>query len=417
MGLFKKKEERSIREYLTQQFKLINGYNASFSTYSGGMYEMELIRSAVESIATQCSKLNPVVVAGKKYKNIEKMLQFSPNKIMTTQQFISKLITILKVENNAFIIPIYPNQLSNEIVGLYPVKTSGSKLVTYKGQDYLVYQIDNKEYAIEYERVGHLRNHYYNKEYWGSSNDAMKPTLDLIHTQNQGIMEGIKQSANIRFLAKLNNVLTPTDMELEKKRFVENNLSSSNNGGVLLFDSKYGEVKTIDSKPYIVDDRQAELIRKNVFNYFHISEEIIQSKASEDEWNSFYESCIEPIAIQLGQVLTKMFFTPEEIKRGYHIILESSKLQFASNNTKLSVSQQLFDRGILSTNQVMDIWNLPHVEDGDKRYIRKEYTEITNLDKEEPKVENPKAEEQQVEEPKVEEPKEKMPEEGDENNG
>ena len=62
MGLFKKKEERKLREYLTQQFKLINGYNASFSTYSGGMYEMELIRSAVESIATQCSKLNPVVV-------------------------------------------------------------------------------------------------------------------------------------------------------------------------------------------------------------------------------------------------------------------------------------------------------------------------------------------------------------------
>lgn len=412
MGLFKKKEERKLREYLTQQFKLINGYNASFSTYSGGMYEMELIRSAVESIATQCSKLNPVVVAGKKYKNIEKMLQFSPNKIMTTQQFISKLITILKVENNAFIVPIYPNQLSNEIVGLYPVKTSGSRIVTNEGIDYLVYQIDNKEYAIEYERVGHLRNHYYNKEYWGSSNDAMKPTLDLIHTQNQGIMEGIKQSANIRFLAKLNNVLTPTDMELEKKRFVSNNLTSANNGGVLLFDSKYGDVKTIDSKPYIVDDKQAELIRKNVFNYFHISEEIIQSKASEDEWNSFYESCIEPISIQLGQVLTKMFFTPEEIKRGYHIILESSKLQFASNNTKLSVSQQLFDRGILSTNQVMDIWNLPHVEDGDKRYIRKEYTEVTNLDKEETNVEDPKAEE-----PIVEEPKEKMPEEGDENNG
>jgi hypothetical protein len=28
----------------------------------------------------------------------------------------------------------------------------------------------------------------------------------------------------------------------------------------------------------------------------------------------------------------------------------------------------------------MDIWNLPHVEGGDKRYIRKEYTEISQLD-------------------------------------
>lgn len=409
MGLFKKKEERKLRQYLTQQFKLINGYNASFSTYQGGMYEMELIRSAIESIATQCSKLNPVVVAGKKYKKLEKMLQFKPNRIMTTQQFLAKLITILKVENNAFIIPIYPNQLSNEIVGLYPVSANGCKITTYENQDYLIYKVDNKEYAIEYERVGHLRNHYYNKEYWGNGNDAMYPTLNLMHTQNQGILEGIKQSANIRFLAKLNNVLTPGDMVKEKQRLVEDNLSTSNNGGVMLFDSKYSDVKTVDSKPYIVDDKQTELIRKNVFNYFHISEEIIQCKASEDEWNSFYESCIEPIAIQLGQVLTRMFFTDEEIKRGYNITLESSKLQFASNNTKLNVSQQLFDRGILTANQVMDIWNLPHVENGDKRYIRKEYTEVTNLDKdivdEELKIEEPTVKEEII-----------VDKEGDENN-
>lgn len=396
MGLFKRKEERNVREYLTQAFKLVNGYSPSFSTYSGGMYEMELIRASVESIATQCSKLNPVVVAGKKYKNLEKMLQFNPNRIMTTQQFLAKLITILKVENNAFIIPIYPNQVSNEIIGIYPVSATGSKIISYQDQDYLIYKIDNKEYAIEYERVGHLRNHYYDKQYWGSNNDAMNPTLNLIHTQNQGIVEGIKQSATIRFLAKLNNVLTPSDLVKERQRFVEDNLTTSNNGGVMLFDSKYSDVKTVDSKPYIVDDKQAELIRKNVFNYFHISEEIIQSKASEDDWNSFYESCIEPIAIQLGQTLTRMFFTNEEIKRGYHIALESTKLQFASNNTKLNVSQQLFDRGILSVNQVMDIWNLPHVEDGDKRYIRKEYTEVNNLDKdvigEEPKEEMPKEE-------------------------
>ena len=117
-----------------------------------------------------------------------------------------------------------------------------------------------------------------------------------------------------------------------------------------------------------------------MYNYFHVSENIIQNKANEDEWNSFYEGCIEPISIQLGQVLTKMFFTQSEINRGCSIFFESSKLQFASNNTKLNVSQQLFDRGILTVNQVMDIWHLPHVENGDKRYIRKEYTEIDNLD-------------------------------------
>ena len=154
----------------------------------------------------------------------------------------------------------------------------------------------------------------------------------------------------------------------------------------MIFDSKYSQVQPIESKPFIVDSNQSEQIRKNVFDYFHVSEEILQNKANEDEWNSFYEGCIEPLAIQLSQVLTCMFFDEKEIQNGCAIHLESSKLQFASNNTKLSVSQQLFDRGILTINQVMNIWNLPEISEedgGNRRYIRKEYTEVINLDKDE----------------------------------
>lgn len=383
MGIFtKNKEKKSKKQLLTQQFKLLNGYNATFTTFAGGIYEMDLIRASIESIATQCSKLNPIISGCKKFQELEKMLQFNPNYLMTTQQFLARLVTILKCENNAFIIPIYSDMTATKIVGLYPVMASKTQIINDEKTEYLKYYIGNEPKAIEYERVGHLRSHYYSKEYYGENNGAIKPTLDLMHTQNEGIVEGIKRSANIRFLAKLSNVLLEEDMKKERKRLEEENLSSENNGGVLIFDNKYSEIQQVNSTPFIVDEKQAEQIRKNVFNYFHISENIIQNKASEDEWNSFYEGCIEPIAVQLGQVLTKMLLTTQDIKKGYSIILEANKLQFASNNTKLSVSQQLFDRGILTVNQVMDIWNLPHVENGDKRYIRKEYTEVSNLDKE-----------------------------------
>lgn len=109
----------------------------------------------------------------------------------------------------------------------------------------------------------------------------------------------------------------------------------------------------------------------------------MQNTATEDQWNLFYEDVIEPISIQISQVLTNMIIKTEDIKKGLMVVLEATKLQFISNNTKLQVSQQLFDRGILYVNQVMDIWGLPHVSDDEnKRYIRKEYTEVNNLDKE-----------------------------------
>ena len=44
-----------------------------------------------------------------------------------------------------------------------------------------------------------------------------------------------------------------------------------------------------------------------------------------------------------------------------------------SNNEKLNVSSQMLDRGIMSINDVREIWNLPPVEGGDARIIRGEY--------------------------------------------
>ena len=384
MGLFSKKiEERKVLKYLTNQFKLINGYSPIYTSYDGGIYEMGLTRTCIDKIATQCSKLNPVIHGNKNYKKIQSILQNKPNRLMTTQQFIYRLITILVVENNAYIVPIYKDKYATDIVGYYPVRSSNSQIVDYKGVDYLVYTINQEKYCIEYERVGHLRRMYYKKEYMGENNYALKGTMDLINTQEQGIKEGIKSGAMIRFLAKLTNVLNPEDVIKEQKRLKEDQLSVENNGGVLIFDNKYSDITKVDSKPFIVDKDNMELIKNNVFNYFHMSEAIIQNTATEDQWNLFYEDVIEPIAIQLSQVLTNMIIKQADIEKGLNVTLEATKLQFISNNTKLQVSQQLFDRGILYVNQVMDIWNLPHVpEEEDKRYIRKEYTEVNNLDKE-----------------------------------
>lgn len=374
-------ESRKKINRLTNVFKLLNGYNPIFTTYNSGLFEMGLTRSCIDKIATQCSKLNPVINGNKNYNRLNTMLQNKPNKIMTTQQFLYRLVTILLVENNAYIVPVFDNNINLNIVGYYPVRAEGSKIVHFENKDYLIYKIQNEEYVIEYEYVGSLKRHYYKKEYTGENNEAINSTMELIDVQEQGIKEGIKSGAMIRFLAKLGIVQNTESIKAEQKRLKEEQLSMDNSGGVLIFDNKYSDIQKVDSKPFIVDKDNMDLIKNNVFDYFHISESILQNTAKEDEWNLFYEDVIEPIAIQISQVLTNMIIKPADIEKGLKVVLESTKLQFISNSTKLNVSQQLFDRGILSTDQVMDIWNLPHVEGGDKRYIRKEYTEINNLDK------------------------------------
>ena len=387
MGIFDRSkrnvEERKGIKRLDNTFKLINGYTTVFTTYNGGLYEMGLTRSCIDKIATQCSKLHPVINGNRTYKDLNVLLQNKPNRLMTTQQFLYRLITILMVENNAYIVPIFENSMSMKIVGFYPARAEGSRIVKYENKDYLIYKVNETEYAIEYEYVGVLRRHYYKKEYLGESNAAIHSTMDLINTQEQGIKSGIRSGAAIRFLARLGVVQNSKSINEEQQRLKNEQLSMENNGGILIFDNKYVDIQKVDSKPFIVDKDQMDLIKQNVFDYFHMSEQILQNTASEDQWNLFYEDVVEPIAIQISQVLTNIIVKAEDIVKGVNVVLESTKLQFISNKTKLEVSQQLFDRGILSTNQVMDIWNLPHVPDEeDKRYIRKEYTEVNNLDKE-----------------------------------
>lgn len=380
MGLFSKLKDRKEKQYLTNEFKVINGYIPVFSTFSGGIYEMELTRSAINAIATQCSKLNPVIKGNYKHKRLAKMLQTKPNYLMTTQQFLEKLFTILLCENNAFIVPVYSDYTATEIVGFYPVRSKGARIVEAEGVDYLIFQINDEERIIEYDRVGHLRRHYYTKEFLGDDNSVIKPTMDLINMQEEGIENGIKNGASIRFLARTTNTILPEHLKKERKALTEANLGADNNGGIMIFDNKYADVKEISSKPFIVDGEQLNIIKNNVFDYFHISEKIIQNSANEDEWNAFYEGTIEPLAIQLGQVLTNMLMETKDIEKGYCVVFEASKLQFASNKTKLDFVTQMFDRGQLTVNQGLAIFNMAPVDDGDKRYIRKEYAEVNKLE-------------------------------------
>jgi hypothetical protein len=123
-------------------------------------------------------------------------------------------------------------------------------------------------------------------------------------------------------------------------------------------------------------------INESVFHYFGTNEKILQNSYDEEVFNAYYEGKIEPFALQLSLVHSNMMFTPREIAHGNAMLFTANRLQYASNNTKLQMSTQLFDRGLLSRNMVMDVWSLPHVEDGDKFFIRKEYAALEDLGKE-----------------------------------
>lgn len=373
--LFHGKQMRVIDGY----FKMLNGYSPTFTSFNGGVYEMDLTRVAINNFATHCSKLKPEI-EGSACKHLERVLQFKPNYFMDTTKFIKRLATILAVEHTAFIVPIEDKY--GNLCGYYPLRAQRCEVVEVAGRVYLRYLFANGEHgAIEFEKVGIMTDFEYSDDLFGEPNDTLKPTMQLIHTQNEGIVNAVKNSANIRFLAKVANMLKPEDIKKERERFTEENLSADNKSGMIIYDNKFSELKQIESKPYTPNALQMQQIQDSVCTHFGTNMDILQNKFDEETWNAYYEGKIEPFAIQLSLVMSNMTFTQRELAHGNAITFSANRLQYASNATKLQVSTQLFDRALLNRNGVMDIWNMAHVEDGDKYYIRKEYTEVSELNK------------------------------------
>lgn len=385
MGLFDifLNNRPKVKQEKIQTFKMLNGYEPVFTTWGGEIYESELVRSAINARAIHISKLKFDIMGSAK-PALQNKLTKGPNQYQTWSQFLYRVSTILDVHNTAFLVPIFDQY--GEVSGIFcplPQKTS---IVQYEKKPYLKYEFGwGERAAIELENCGILTKFQYKSDFFGESNHALFPTMDLIHIQNQGIEEGVKSAATYRFYAQVNNFSKAEDLAKERKRFTEENFSrEAKGGGLLLFPNTYTNINQVKSEPYVVKADEMKLIKDNVYQYYMVNEDILTNKAYGDAWSAFYEGAIEPFAIQFSEVMTKMLFTFREQGSGNAIMLTANRLQYMTNSDKLNVSSQLLDRGVMSINDIREIWNLPPVDGGDVRIIRGEYYDAnTKLSEEE----------------------------------
>lgn len=383
MGLFdqifrpnKAKESQKALDNAKGYFQTLTAYRPAFTTWHGAIYEELIVRSAIDARARHISKLK-VETYGTANAGLQNKLKLGPNEWQTWSQFLYRVSTIRDVYNNVVIVPVLDDRLI--ITGYYPVLPTRCEVIDYKGEPWLRYKFsDGQVGAAKFSECAVLTKHQLKNDFFGDSNSALDETMKLLHIQNQGIEEAVKNTSTFRFMAQVTNFTKPEDLANERKRFTAQNLSSeSEAGGFLLFPSTYKDIKQIDVKPYTVDADQLKLIYSNVQNYYGVNEKILQNAAIGDEWSAFYEGAIEPFAIQFSEAMTKAAFTERERAQGSGMIATANRLQFMTNADKLSISSNMLDRGVMSINEIRDIWNLAPVDGGDARIIRGEYYNAT----------------------------------------
>lgn len=377
MSIFKRKNKNGSID--TLQF--INNTNTFYTPFGTNISKSDVVKICIDRVASQCAKLKPRYIKIENDKTVSEksgklsfLLKNKPNEIMTPYDFIYKVITTLLLNDNAFIYPRF-DKFTGQLIGLYPLKPITVEMVIDQSDHYYIkFLFENGDsYTLPYENIIHLRKHYGQNDIFGGNgssgdHEAILKTISINDSLLQGIDNAIKSSMQIKGIVKMNGMLSESDKKKQRELFDSVLSDSVNNKGssIIPIDLK-SEYIPLDIDPKLIDKDTLEFLQSKILDYFGVSIPIFTSKYTEDEYNSFYESTIEPLAIQLSEAFSIGLLTNNQLERGEEIVFFSERLQYASWNTKVTAIEKLMSLGIMSLNESRALLGLEPIEGGHKR--------------------------------------------------
>lgn len=352
------------------QLELLNGYQAMFTNYNGKLYDSSQVRACIDAIARNGAKLNPKHIRSNDksyqsmYDSLKRLISEQPNEIMNAYDFYYKIISLLYLYNNAFIYILRDE--NDAIVGLYPINANKYELLEYNKNIYIKFSFNksNTYVASLKDDIIHLKRFFCENDLTGGNITPITKTMSFKHIIQEGVINSIKTTQGIKGILKTTKaMLKPEDIKATRDQFVKDFMESNDDSGIAGLDATT-DFKPVDINPRTASDEQVKEINDEILNYFGISREIIQSTYTEQQWNAFYESVIEPIGIMLGLEFTNKIFTVGERYHGNKIVFEANRLQYASNQTKISIAEKM--NNYMTINEIREMFNLAPVENGDK---------------------------------------------------
>ena len=381
MGLFDIfKRKKKFVEPIQYDTKFFRSTLNLFQDFGDNINASDVVKICIDSIATHSAKLKPRYVkteddktVQEKKGNLSYILKFQPNYLMSPYDFIYRVVTLLFLNNNAFIYPVYDENY--DLKELWPIKPNNVEVLKDEGGSmfFRFYFSDGKNYTLPYESIIHLRRFYGINDVFGGSSAAsdhaaLLKTIKINDSLLQGVDNAIRSSFQIKGLLKINGLLNEKDKTAQKAEFDKALKESIENDGsaIVPVDLK-SEYVPLTSDPKLIDSTTLTFLQKKIISYFGVSDAIFDNKYNENEYNAFYESVIEGIAIQMSEAFSKALLTRGQLEKGEQIIFYSERLQYASWNTKVQAIEKLMGLGILSLNESRALLGFEPIEGGSKR--------------------------------------------------
>lgn len=325
-------------------------------------------QAAVNVIANHMSKLEfKHQKKSDQSSYLEKMLNGKPNPYMTAQSFVYKLVSNTLMQDNGWVYPEF-NFLTGKYKAFWVLDPSQVSLKKNKSNNLFVeFTFGNgQSYTLPYQSLIHIRSYFQKDDILGGTDPTnFNETLKNYNESKESISNAAKASSRVIATYKVNEMLNDDDVRRAIDRFNEYINTASNQNSIFPQDMR-GELVPLNLSPKSAAHTQIESLKKDVLERLNISESIVKGDYSEQQFNSFYESVLEPLSIQISQAFTWAIFTTGQIDNGNSIKAIDTRLIHASWTTKLGVIDRLFDKQGMTINEARELLGFSRREDGDK---------------------------------------------------
>lgn len=371
----------------TKYAPTFDGWMPIYSQFGTDIYASDVVQQALKCIVDEMKKLkpthiryngnDPIPVQG----NVQDILN-NPNQLMTSSEFIEKIVWLLLMNYNVFIIPTYYTWVDQKTGAerryydsLFPINpTQVDFIEDASGRLFVKFWFWNGETTtIPYDDVIHIRYNYSLNEYMGGNrfgqpdHQPLLGTLELNNTLLQGIAKAMNSSYAVNGIVKYNTLLDDGTTE-QNVRELERKLQNSESG-LLPLDLK-AEFTPLPRDIKLIDEPTLKFIDEKILRNWGIPLDILIGDFSKETYEAFYQKTLEPLITAISQAFTKKMFTSRERAFGNQIKFYPKDLIFMTITQKLELVNMLAPTGAMFENEKRTIFGLvPLPELEGKRYM------------------------------------------------
>ena len=386
------------RQQVRMLSEVMSDSRAIFTSFGNNIYMSDFVNNCIDRIATEISKIEIMSVVLtensviRQNDDISRLFRFQPNPLQTTKDFLSCCEWLRRKHCNCFIYPVWEpvkdarGREYRRYKAFYPLNPQHAELGHFEDGRWAIRFVwrDGTEDTLPYDSVVHLRWRRGTSTIMGGGDDngqvddrnTMR-SLRVLDEVLQGLPASIKAGLQLNGVLTAKTLADQVKLKQEADDF-ESRITSSKSGIVAI--DLAGDFTPINKKITVVPKEILQFLKDIVRERYGISDAIMSGDYDGDQHSAFYQSCIEDFIVEFEQAMSSHLFTQRERDVGHRIKGYYSKVEYFSAKDKAELAKLATSTGLMTLNQLAELYGMPPFEGGDRRIQSLNYANTDIVD-------------------------------------